>query len=461
MQASGPPSTNAIAPRHWVGLAGVLLLALWVRACLLPAFGRHGWEGHEAEYLAVFRGDWQGGWSTRVVPLLGWIYTGLGTLTQAPEALLVLALVAGLASIFNLMLLVHRQVGPGAALLAGGLVALCGNHAFWSSSAYNVMLPHALLVAGLAVLIRGGWGALLGSGVLLGAAAAGRVELLVFCLPAALLLRGRGWLERIAWVAIIAMVFGLCALPMATQGAHPQGLWEQLPDALRINLLLPVFLQPFTAWPALLLASLFAAVATWRCPRPASFWLTVLVLGQTSGAAFADSGFRQALTPVVALCVLQALGVQALWRLGAQRSGAARWLPQAAAVLGMGVLVSLLALDSVDVAQRYYAPAPGLIAELEAASSNTFDASQDPDCQEINTSPARADGELGPFEVRHWDRCWLWVEDFQHRRWTSLGVHDRSRRMHHSFELTPLGMQRDPMDPGQPPRQVWRVVAPR
>ncbi len=65
------------------------------------------------------------------------------------------------------MLLLLRTAGERPALLAGLLVALYGNHAFWSSSAYNVMLPHALLLVGLAALTGRGWGATLLAGLVL------------------------------------------------------------------------------------------------------------------------------------------------------------------------------------------------------------------------------------------------------------------------------------------------------
>ena len=460
MAARGP-TQGGLAPYQWVGLLCALALALWVRIGLIPAFPRHAWEGHEAEYLAVFQGDWHGAWSTRVVPLLGWVYRAMGAITTAPGALVALSLAASLASIAALVLLLRRQVGAGPALLAGALVALYGNHAFWSSSAYNVMLPHALLLGAMALLSARGWASCLGAAVLMGAAAGGRVELILLALPAALLLHHRRWPQRLAWCGLTALVFAALAGPMLGEGAYPSGMDTQLADALRLNLALPVFLQPFSSAPPLALALLLAALGIRRYPRAGLTWLALFLVGHCSSAGFADSGFRQALLPGVALCALQAMGIHGIWQLAGDRRGAARALPCMAAGLSLAVVVSLLALDSLDVARRYYAPAPSLIRELEAVNPEPVHQADRDGCRELNTSPARDSDELGPLDVRDWDTCWLWLEDFQHRRWISLGVHDRARRMHYAFELQPLGMDRESEDPGQPPRQVWRVLGPR
>lgn len=461
MHRASSSGTRALSARSLVGLGGILALALAVRAWLIPALSRHGWEGHEAEYLAVFEGSWQGGWSTRVVPLLGGAYRALGSLTEEPTVLVLLALLASLVSIAALAQLLRHQVGTHQALLAALLVSLYGNHAFWSSSAYNVMLPHALLLLALALLSRPGWTATVGSGLLLGAAAGSRVELLAYALPALLLLRDRSWAQRACWVTVCAVVLGACLLPMGEQGAHPEGLLAGLPAALRLNLSLTVFLEPFSGGGALLLPLALAAVALWRHPRSASFWLALLVVGHASSACFADSGFRQALLPGVALCVLAAQGVHTLWCLGSQRSGAARWLPRTAAGVALAVVLMLLGLDSADLARRYYAPAGPLLDELARANPQQADRTALEGCRELITTPARVEGQPSPFDDLDFDACWLWVEDFQHRRWTSLGVHDRARRMHRAFELEPLGMATELRDPGQPPRQVWRVRGPR
>jgi hypothetical protein len=158
---------------------------------------------------------------------------------------------------------------------------------------------------------------------------------------------------------------------------------------------------------------------------------------------------------------LSALGLHALWQLGGQRSGTARWLPRAATGVALAAMLLLLALDAADVGRRYYAPAGPLLEELAQANPQQAHRSELVGCQEIITTPARLEGQHSPFDRLDPARCWLWVEDFQHRRWTSLGVHDRARRLHRVYELQPLGMATDPQDPGQPPRQVWRVGRPR
>ncbi len=460
MNPGSRPSTN-LTPRQLAGVAAGLALALAVRIGLLPALSRHGWEGHEAEYLAVFEGSWQGGWSTRVVPLLGWLYRGLGSITQAPGVLVALAVLFSMASIAALVLLVRRQAGAGAALLAGTLVALYGNHAFWSSSAYNVMLPHALLMGALLLASIGGWSTAVVSGLLLGAAAGTRPELVVFALPALLLLRRHSLVQRGAWLGSAALVFTALLLPMSQAGAHPAGLMEEAPAALGLNLGLLTFLAPFSHPTTLGLALVLAAVVVWRHPTAGLLWLSLAVVGHVSAAGFADSGYRQALMCGVALCTLQAMGIAVLWRLGGQRKGAARWLARTAAGAGLVAVVLVASLDCVEVGRRYYADPGLMIAELSAANPAPITSQDLSGCIELIDTPARAEGEPSPFEPLDWSRCWIWVEDHQHRRWTSLGVHDRAARMRALFDLEPMGMLQDPSGGGQPPRQVWRVLGAR
>jgi len=436
-----------------MGLAGLLVTALWLRGWGIPAWTRHGWEGHEEEYLGVFTGAHAAPLSTRVVPLLSGLYSALGTIFEHPHTLIVVALLTGVGAIAAVVVLVGRQVGPAPGLLAGLLVALYGNHAFWSSSAYNVMLPHALLLAALALSTAPGWAAALGSGVLLGLAAGARFELVVYLLPAMALLGRWSWGQRAAWLLTAVGLIAGAALLVAEPGSHPAGLLAEAPRAFAMNVGLTVFLAPFTGLVPLLLAGALSAWALWRHRQPTLFWLGALALGQLSSAAFADSGFRQALLPGVALCAICALGLHALWI--SSTRGAARWVARVVTVGAGAAVLALLVEDTVDVAQRYYAPAGPLIEELRAVS----DAPVEPPtgCAELITTPARTEGQASPFDPLDPGACFLWQEDFQHRRWTSLGVHDRAARMHAVFDLEPLGMVVDPADAGAPPRLLWRV----
>jgi hypothetical protein len=461
MTPAAPPSSDRVAPREWVGLAALLVGALWVRAWWIPALSRHGWEGHEAEYLQVFLGSWQGSWSTRVVPPLGLLYQGMGQLSQDPAALLWASLLASLLSIAALVSMLRRAAGAAPALLGGALVALYGNHAFWSSSAYNVMLPHALLLLSLALLARRGWPVVIASGLLMGAAAGSRVELVVYALVAATFLVRHGWAKGAGWGASALAVFVACLLPMSAPGAHPEGLLAALPSALAHNLGSPIFLAPFSSPAPMLLAAGLAVLALWRHPRAASPWALALLLGQLSAGAFTDAGFRHHLLPGVAICALQALGVYGLWGLASRHSPRTRWLSRGGAVLAGCAVLLLLGLDSHELAWRYYAPAEPLIEELRGAAPQPVAPGTIRGCTELNTSPARSPDELGPYDVNNWERCYTWREDYQHRRWTSLGVHDRGLRMHHDFALEPLGLVGDDDGPGPPPRQLWRVLGPR
>lgn len=456
MPAPRPASGRSFELRNWVGLAGVILLALWVRAGLIPAFARHGWEGHEAEYLAVFQGDWHGHWSTRVVPLLGWSYRQLGRIGHHEHILVVFSLLLGLGSIAALVVLVRRLDGPG--LLAGLLVALCGNHAFWSSSAYNVIAPHTLWISALAALTWRGWAATVLSALLLGAAAGTRYELITLALPAMLLLHQRSWLQRICWALCVGSVWLGCLLPVLQPGDHPQGLLQETPQALLTNLLQPVFLQPWDVWYALVFALVMAALGLKRHRLLWALFVGIALTGHLTAAGFADSGFRQALTPGVALCVLHALGIAALADGARKLRGAARLARQCAAALALAATVTLLVVATLSVATRYYAPSAPLMAELEAENPAPVDPAFLARCHSellsqptVGTPLAWADHSFSEGD------CWHWKEDWQHRRWTSLGVHDRGMRLHRVFSMRAMGMQLDPDDPGRPPRQVWLI----
>jgi hypothetical protein len=453
------PSGPAPSARRACAWLALLSGALAVRALWLPAVERHGWEGHEAEYLAVFQGTWDGPWSTRVVPLLGWTYRALGRLGDGEGLLLALSLGLGLFSLAALVVLVRREAGPLAGWLAGALAAVYGNHAFWSSSAYNVIAPHAMLLAGLAAAGSRGPGGALASGLCLGAAVGARLEL-VALLPAALpLLRGLTWRRWLLWAGALLAVSIPSALPVLAPGAHPTGLVAEVRDALAMNLWPPLFLAPWSDPVPLGAALLLAGVGTARSPRAAaSLWL-LLLLGHASAAAFSDSGFRHALAGGVALSGLSALGLSALWQ-SVGTGPSARRTARAAAVALLGLLLATLLLDTGRIAARYYAPAAPLVADLASANPAPFDPASVVGCRVLCTSPARLPGEDGPLDVARRVGCWTWEEDWQHLRWTSLGVHDRALRVHRLFAPRALGMRAGGTNPDRPQRQVWRIDRP-
>jgi hypothetical protein len=457
MSAAGCTARRWATPCAWVALLGA---ALAVRAGWLPALARHGWEGHEAEYLEVFRGTWQGTWSSRVMPLLGWCYRGLGLAADSDLTLVGFSLAVSLLAIAALVHLVRREAGPLAGWIAGGLVALHGNHAFWSSSAYNVILPHMLLLAGLALLGRPGCGRCLVSGLCLGLGVGGRIEIAAL-LPAALpFLRWQAWSGRVAWAGALVAVSVPALRPLVTPGAHPPGLGGELLPALAQNAWPPLYLAPWDRPVPLALAAALAVLGLrWR-PRAALPLILLLLLGHLSAACFADSGYRHALASGVALCGLQGLGLAALLARARDCEGRARRLFGAAAAAAfLGVLAPLLA-DTAEVARRYYAPSEEIIAELRASAPGSWEPADGAGCRALVTTPARLLGEDGPLEVARGHGCWLWEEDWQHLRWTSLGVHDRAVRVHRLFHPIPLGMRQDPSDPGRPPRLVWRIERP-
>ena len=131
-----------LKPARWGAL--VLLLALLVRVVWVP-LERHEFDGHEAEYRDLFLGTRalsRGG--TLLYPAMQWLYAGLGIVLDDPRGLIAFSTGISLVGIAATMGAVRRLWAPGPALAAGLLMALWGDAVFWSSSAYNVILPHTL-----------------------------------------------------------------------------------------------------------------------------------------------------------------------------------------------------------------------------------------------------------------------------------------------------------------------------
>ncbi len=285
------------------------------------------------------------------------------------------------------------------------------------------------------------------------------MELSPALLAAPILLGSRSWLQRGAWLAAVLAAWLLCVLPLLEPGAHPVGLLDDAPAALSEGLRRGVFLRPWDAWPALLGAACLAAPGLWRHRRAGALLLCLGLVAWLSSAAFADAGYRQALLPGVCLCGLSALGLDALWR-AARRAP----VPWGAPLLGLagGLLAATLYLqfrDTQRIATAYYAPAEPLLAALEAENPSPADDALLARCAELITQPG-----AGPSAGRFHDPaegCVLWIEDWQHRRWTSLGVHDRADRVRARYRMSPQGLLRDPSDPGRPPQQLWLLEAHR
>ena len=439
----------------------VLALALWVRLEWLPVGQRHVFDGHEAEYLDLFLGRSTPSWSTRMVPPLGLLYQGLGALSHDPRLLIATSALAGLTSIAAIMDMVRRQVGVAGALLTGLLLALYGNHAFWCSSAYPVIMPFALLVSGLWLLSARRVAAWLPASFCLSLAIGMRPEL-ALSLPATFFWRGQRWGGWwLLWVLATSAMAAVITWPLLQPGAHPSGLWQTAPLALAANLRSLDYLAPWSSTATLALGVLLGLAAAIRWRRAATGWAALAVSTYLPACAFADSGFRHALTAGAALCVLSALGLVALATPTGPRGPRHHGSRALAALLGLLCLVLLIS-DTSRLAARYYAPAAAIHAELAALAPTVYDDSGFAGCRWITEEPPLPDQELPSHLTLHrFDGCLLWGEEFWHRSWTSRGLLDRGLRMHALYRMEPLALRVWREDPGRPARLVWRLTGRR
>ena len=471
-----------------LALAAVGVLALVVRLGWLPALTRHSFDGHEADYWDLFRGERSPGrGGTVLYPAMQWGWWLLGRVLPAePRLPVVLMGLVGAASTATLGAAVARLSVPRAGVAAALVVALHPVHAAWSTSAYNVILPWAfgaLALLATASLVRppaplrprhaGALGLVLGSALAL--VLATRLEAAAWAGPCGLLLlatRGAGtssWRERLP--ALPGLLLGLvlaalAAWPLLFPGEVPGAGERALAFQVNRDLLLPH--APFDTAPALALLVMGAGLALWRWPLP-TLALSALTIGNhLLLATFDDFSDRHALTGLAG--VAWALGAGALaWGPASLTGGAAgavggpsggaRRMGAALAVAGLLVTASGLpqmrtlfyAEDAVFLATLQAPPwqelpvytpdrVPTAVAPPGQCGWVAEDprVARDPPISHFNLlDPVEADRLRGP------DGCLRWCADIQDWRWSSRGVRDRAQRLHHLYELRPVAVVRD------------------
>lgn len=432
-----------LVPSRWLPL--VLGGALAVRVLWMP-IGRHVYDGHEAEYLDLWMGTrelTQGG--TMLYPAMQWLYRGLGIVWPHETGPLVLALLASLVSVAAAQGVVGRLAGERVGWVAAGLMGLWGTHAFWSSSAYNVMIPHALA-----------WTALWGLALLidrkdaLGAAciAGGAAALAVACRVEAVLVAplGLAWLvlyrppEWRRWLGplVVGAALGMAAaaLVLVPGGGDAPGTGQQA-LAFASNWDLLAYLAPLDrpwVWPALLVG---AAVGLRHRPRLVAPLLLFLPLSHLVFSTFDDAGFRHQLNALAAASCL--LACAALDR-------------RAIFVLPLGV-VGLL-LHSQDVADRYYASEetygetldPSLpvwsLQDLGGCALINEDSRVVPEAHQRSHFNLLDPGEVDTLRQEH--GCIHWLQTVEDYRWSSRGVRARTLRTQHLYRLEPVAVVRSP-----------------
>ena len=338
--------------------------------------------GHEDLLLRAFAGQPPDA-SAQAWPLAIALYRGLGMLTADPRALVLVAGLAGAACATLVAVWTARHHGHAAGLWAGALVAILGEHAAWSTSAYPVIHAQALLLA--AFVVRGR----IAAAVLVILAVSLRPELA----PLALL---RGWAGVVGLPVAAAMI---TLLP----GPVPSDPFT----ALAANLPMLRFLGP----PVLILALLGVRNRrTWAL-------LGTAALVHLLGSCFADYGARHALFGSVALCALG--GVAAV---------------RTRHIVGL-LLVIGLAWDLIGIRSVWHTPVPPAAADMDLPPLDDI-------CVEVSGEPPipgqAIPSHLDPPDSKAPDRCRVWGEEDQHAAWTSRGLRDRALRMRSLYRLTPV-----------------------
>ena len=221
-------------------LSVILIAGLVVRLFWMPT-ELHSFDGHEAEYFDIFRGEraiTRG--SVMLYPALQWLYWGLGKLGSAPWLLLSVSVFGSLLSIAATYGIGRRLFDTRVALTGASILAVWGNHAFWATSAYNVALPMAVgLVAVWALLVcaderqKTGAAALASGAAVL--AVSMRIETLLLApLGLVLFFLRRPRVQRTTWALLGAgaILSGLAIALVLSAGPLPGGEERQAAFAL-------------------------------------------------------------------------------------------------------------------------------------------------------------------------------------------------------------------------------------
>jgi hypothetical protein len=335
-------------------------------------------------------------------------------------------------------------VSQPAALVAAGVMALWSNHIFWSSSAYNVILPHAFsLVAlwALACWIRGApsWAAGLVAGGCAALAVATRLESILVA-PLGLVLvalyRPRGVLKALPGLLGGTLLGAFAAWYVLLPGEAPGA--GQRAVAFSMNAGLLDYFAPFDRPLAQVVLLLAAGLSIRTAPRFAGAVALFAVGTHLASSTFDDYGFRHLLGAQAALAVLL---------------GGLTRLPRWASVAAVVVTAGLLMVDTLDLRDRYY------------ASEETFEASLDPElpvwtldqlgectliCEDRRVVP---EGEqLSHFNLLEADEearlrgqgCIQWLVGVQDYRWSSRAVRDRALRLDALYVLESRAVVKDP-----------------
>ena len=467
------------AATAWVA---VLAVAIGVRLWVLPALAAHEFDGHEAEYWDIFRGERplsRGG--TVLYPSMQWWWAMWGlVLPVSPEVPVLVSVGVALIGILTLGRAVADRFGERAGLVAAALVSLHPTHAAWSSSAYNVVVPLTLGCISLWALGGCGVAAPIGRARPLLATSAAALMVLTRLDSAPLLLlhvalalhdawRGglgvRGVLGR--WWLPLGVGLGLgCAgvLPLVVPGGLPGEGERGL--SLQLHLLWAAPYAELASAGAAWALALLAFSALRRRFIEASVALGSALVAHGTLAAFDDFADRHALLTVLPL----ALVCGAALAPHPQRAPAGGAIAALALALGLGQ-------GLIDMRTQFYASeerfAETLVREapwsqLPRWSWATGEPVDAAGCGWVAEGHRMPPPPIGPPPRSHFNLldpdeaaqlrgstgCLLWVADLQDWRWSSRGVRDRAQRVERLFHLKPRALLVEDPGSGYP----WGVV---
>ena len=437
-----------LPPGWWI--LGIVVLA--VRLFWVPSMEFHTFDGHEAEYWDLFRGfrePSRGG--TVMVPAMQWFWWLAGlVLPESHQLVIFLSSMIGLLSVAFFAGAMGHLLGARTGWLTGVLLALHPAHAAWSSSAYNVILPHlfgCLAIYAASVTARrvsppGAWGWVAASSLALSAALrldSGSIAVVVVGMVLLVRPNGMSVWDRIrqwspAGAGCLAMT-GLCAWPLIWPGQLPGSGERSLSFGINIGFL-DVY-HPFDSVLGLGLLLVAVIIGLVRRYPQALPLVMVIVLHHLMMSTFDDFGERHAMVVVPALVGLVVIGMGALGTLG--------WL-------GIVLCVGLEVMDLQDLRHRFYGSEPQYTAVIDGPEWQDLPRKEwtpelpgecgwvAEDARVARKPPTSHFNILNPVEeqsLRSSDGCLLWCVDVQDWRWSSRGVRDRALRLAHLFPLKP------------------------
>ena len=431
-------------------------ISLAVRLLVVPSLSVHVYDGHEAEYWDLFLGvrtPTRGG--TLLYPSMQWMWFILGKILPHYQWVpVVLMSLVGSLGVFFAGGFISRLASIKAGYLAALLVALHPVHAAWSSSAYNVVVPHTL-----------GWFALWCAGIVASSkrprpdfivlavlalvlVVATRIDAVVWAFPVGfLLLRppySRSHKLPVLWAGLFGAFLASWVLaPLLGHGPLPGSGERAL--SFWINLPITEYFGPFGTGLGLSVLAILAIAAFLGRPVMSAGFAISLLGAHLLFSTFDDYGDRHALSGLAPIIWFCCAGAHELFR----RFSKVGYVFAVA-------LIGLMVVGLLQIRQEFYASEEYFSAMVDNSSLSKLpiwsaEHAAD-DCGWINEDarvsqmPQKSHFNLlSPVEshsLRGVDGCLRWCRDVQDYRWSSRGVRDRAVRIEHLFEMTSVAIVR-------------------